>query len=105
MMENQSTGTTEDSIKDKGETLIWTDGSVWAYENKKITIEAVFYNKRSTRNRTFIIKGRLKISYITECIAIEEAITSAPRNKNIRIIIGSKSLSKHSKWQEWKSEA
>ena len=49
----------EDIIKNKGETLIWTDGSVLAHENKKITIGAIFYNKKSTRNRTCTIEGRL----------------------------------------------
>ena len=41
-----------------------------------------------------MIERRLKTSYITKCIAIKEAITSSPRNKNIRIIINSKSFTK-----------
>ena len=46
----------EDSIKKKGETLVWTNGSVQINESKKTAIEAIFYNKKSLRNKTFIIE-------------------------------------------------
>ena len=68
----------EDNIKKKGEILIWTDGSIQIHDGKRVAIEAIFYNKKSIRNRTFIIEERLKTSYIVECTAIEEAIINLP---------------------------
>ena len=73
----------EDNIRIKGETLIWTDGSVQIHNNKRIAIGVIYHNKKSTRNRTFIIEGRLKTSYIVECTAIEEAITSLLKNEKL----------------------
>ena len=89
----------EDNIRIKGETLIWTDGSVRIHNNKRIAIGAIYHNKKSTRNRMFIIEGRLKTSYIAECTVIEEAIINLLKNENIRIITDSKSFTKNEKME------
>ncbi len=73
-------------------TLIWTDGSVRIHNGERIAIGAIFLNKNSVRNSTFLIEGRIKTSYIAECVAIEEALVNAPANENIRIITDSKSF-------------